>query len=105
MVGAILYEPPAALPADLQTFMDQCNGVIYVSMGTMAVLTTPELLSLSGAFASLHECVIWKLKDFPGDSRLPAQAGIVLTQAACMSWISHMLQSCGMKAAKTHQSQ
>ena len=46
MVWSILYEPPRPLPDHLQARMDSCTqGVLYVSMGTLGILTQSELQS------------------------------------------------------------
>ena len=69
MVGSLLYAPPKQLPQDLQGYMDSCQqGVLYVSMGTLGMMTDPELQSLAGGLARLPQCVLWKLgaDDLPG---------------------------------------
>ena len=69
MVGSMLYAPPKQLPQDLQGYMDSCQqGVLYVSMGTLGMMTQPELQSLAGGLARLPQCVLWKLgaDDLPG---------------------------------------
>ena len=69
MVGSVLYEPPRKLPPDLQSYLDSCSqGAVYVSMGTLGILTQTELHSLAGGLERLPQCVLWKLgvADFPG---------------------------------------
>ena len=69
MVGSVLYEKPKALPQDLQSYLESCSqGAVYVSMGTLGVLTEAELHSLAGGLARLSQCVVWKLgaADLPG---------------------------------------
>ena len=71
MVGSVLYEPPQALPEDLQSYLDGCSqGAVYVSMGTLGILTEAELHSLAGGLARLPQCVLWKL----GAAELPGAA-------------------------------
>ena len=69
MVGSILYEPPRPLSDHLQAYMDSCTqGVLYISMGTLGILTHSELQSLAGGLSRLPQCALWKLgaADLPG---------------------------------------
>ena len=69
MLGGILFKEAKALPQDLQSHMDGCSqGVILVSMGTVATLTSSELRSLAGGLSRLQHCILWKLErsELPG---------------------------------------
>ncbi len=65
MVGPILQEEAEPLPADLNTFLDKAMssglGAVYVSMGTLAVLSGDEVRSMAAALSALKNPVLWKL--------------------------------------------
>ncbi|DBA74190.1 TPA: UDP-glycosyltransferase-like protein [Trebouxia sp. C0004] len=65
MVGPILLEDAKPLPADLKTFLDKAVssglGAVYVSMGTLAVLSEDEVWSMAAALSALKNPVLWKL--------------------------------------------
>lgn len=72
MVGPLLTSDAKPLPAELNNFLDKGfeddMGAVYVSFGTFARLTKPELHSVSQALTALPNPVLWKLdpKHLPG---------------------------------------
>ena len=71
MVGPLLTRDAEPLPADLDRFLSQQQGIgaVYVSMGTLLRQTEAELLSMARAFSELANPVLWKLnaKHMPGE--------------------------------------
>ncbi len=65
MVGPILLEEAKPLPADLNIFLDKAmstgRGAVYVSMGTLVVLSADEARSMAAALSALDSFVLWKL--------------------------------------------
>ena len=65
MVGPILLKEAKALPADLDSFLQQGtsgpHGIVYVSMGSLAMLSEDEVQSMAAALSALPNPVLWKL--------------------------------------------
>ena len=65
MVGPILLEEAKPLPADLKSFLDKAMstglGAVYVSMGTLVMLSADEARSMAAALSALQSFVLWKL--------------------------------------------
>lgn len=63
-VGGAHIQPPKALPAELQTFMDEAeHGVIYFSLGTLlrsSEMPADKLTIFIDTFKMLKQRVIWK---------------------------------------------
>lgn len=61
MVGPILLEEAKPLPADLNIFLDKAmstgRGAVYVSMGTLVVLSADEAQSIAAALNALDSFV------------------------------------------------
>ena len=99
MVGSVLYEPPQALPQDLQSYLDGCSqGAVYVSMGTLGILTEAELHSLAGGLTWLPQCVLWKLSvnDLPGTALAShcSDLSLVKLTMLVLLCLAPQLQSC-----------
>jgi len=62
MVGPILQEEAEPLPADLNTFLDKAMssglGAVYVSMGTLAVLSGDEVEHGSSIVSPEESCAL-----------------------------------------------
>lgn len=75
MVGPILVENAKPLPSALANFLDEAlssgHPAIYVSMGTLAMLSETELLSMAQGLSALSNSVLWKLDSqvLPGVSQ------------------------------------
>ena len=74
MVGPILAEDAKPLPADINAFLDEAltsgHPAVYVSMGTLAMPSEEELLSMVRGLSALPNPVLWKLDSqmLPGKS-------------------------------------
>ena len=74
MVGPILAEDAKPLPPDISTFPDEAltsgHPAVYVSMGTLAMPSEEELLSMVRGLSALPNPVLWKLDSqmLPGKS-------------------------------------
>ena len=72
LVGPLMAEAAKPLPAELSSFLeqglDEGQGAVFVSMGTMARMTADELHSMALGLSALPNPVLWKLNllDIPG---------------------------------------
>ena len=87
MVGPLNVAPGQALPDDLQSFLDQQfpmappqvesrkPGAVFVSMGTVVLLTEAEILGMAANLAALNRPVLWKIgaAELPGDDTCTPQ--------------------------------
>ena len=92
MVGPILAEDARPLPSDINTFLDEASSsghpAVYVSMGTLAMPTEEELVSMVRGLSALPNPVLWKL-----DSQmLPGKSG--LNPAMSLSLVALALRHC-----------
>lgn len=80
MVGPLLPEPAKALPEDLQAFMDSApNGIVLVSFGTTAQISTEMAQKLADAFAKVDAKFLWKIS-----SGVPSRLG---SNTRVVDWI------------------
>ncbi|DBB07554.1 TPA: hypothetical protein ACH3X3_009010 [Trebouxia sp. C0006] len=76
MVGPILAEDAKPLPADINAVLDEAltsgHPAVYVSMGTLAMPSEEELLSMVRGLSALPNPVLWKLDSqmLPGNTTL-----------------------------------
>ena len=98
MVGPILLEEAKPLPADLNVFLDKAmstgRGAVYVSMGTLVVLSADEARSMAAALSALDSFVLWKLDSahLPGLLFVFQRAIAELDAVAAQSQKSSMYQ-------------
>ena len=64
-VGPIISQSPSPLPPDMAGWLDtkEPGSVLYVSMGSTAVLTTDEAQSILSGAAEANLSVVWSLRE------------------------------------------
>ena len=85
-VGPILARDPEPLPQELSSILEQGlaagNAAVYVSMGTLGVLSEAEMRSMAKGLSALPNPVLWKMNslDLPG---MHASYASVLDRLRC----------------------
>ncbi len=96
MVGPILAEDAKPLPPDISTFLDEAltsgHPAVYMSMGTLAMPSEEELVSIVRGLSALPNPVLWKL-----DSQmLPGKLGLNIAMSTSLLATLALCHCCGI---------